>query len=100
MESQRTDSMDERHGAGMERSVNSSGNYYDGDDNRKPDLEVDCAYYRKRYCIRTGDYRRAIKELVVGELPWRMTEEPAIAAVVAAVAYVDETDADCKNCKS
>lgn len=68
VESQRTDSMGEGHGAGMERSVGNLGNYYD-EDNCKPGLEVDYAYYRERYCTGIEDRRRASKELAVGGLP-------------------------------
>lgn len=99
MGSQRTDSIGEEHGVEMERSVGNFGNYYD-DDNRKPGLEVDYAYYRERYCIRIENHRRASKELAVSGLPKEVAEEPAIAAAAVAVAYVDETDTDCKSCKS
>lgn len=99
--SQRTDSRGEEHGVGMERSVGNFGNYYD-DDSRKPGLEVDYAYYRERYCIGTEDRRKASRELAASGLPKEEAEEePTIAAAAAvAVAYVDETDTDCKSCKS
>lgn len=87
---------------GMERSVGKLGNYFD-DDNRKQGLKVDYAYYRERNYTRIAGHRRASKEeLVVGELPREVAEEPAVAAadVAVAVAYVDETDTDCKSCKS
>lgn len=93
--------MGEEHGVGMERLVGSLGNYF-VDDNRKQGLKVDYAYYRERNCIRFADHRRALKEVVVNELPREVAEEPAIAAADAAavVAYEDETDTDCRSCKS
>lgn len=101
--SQRIDSKGEERGVGMERSVGKLGNYFD-DDNRKQGLKVDYAYYRERSYIRIAGHRRASKgELVVGELPREVAEEPAAAAaadVAVAVAYVDETDTDCKSCKN
>lgn len=96
--SQRADSMGEEHGVGMETSVGNLGNYYD-EDSCKPGLEVDYAYYRERYCIGIEGRRRASKELAESGLPKEVAEEPEIAAADA-VAYADETDTDCKCCKS